>query len=76
MLMIRMVLLRLQERHLSIGVDLLLERLQGIEEALVVYTNGAAQRVITARSPEQEDLFISLGLETLAQQLGNTVLTP
>jgi len=76
MLMIRMVLLRLQERHLSIGVDLLLERLQGIEEALVVYTNGAAQRVLTERSPEQEELFISLDLETLAQQLGNTVLNP
>ena len=76
MLMIRMVLLRLQERHLSIGVDLLLERLQGIEEALVVYANGAAQRVITERSPEQEELFISLDLETLAQQLGNTVLHP
>jgi transposase len=68
MLMIRMVWLRLQERHLSIGVDLLMERLQGIEEALVVYANGAAQRVITARSPEQEELFISLDLKTLAQQ--------
>jgi len=76
LLMIRMVCLRLQARPLSIGVDLLLERLQGIEEALVVYTNGAAQRVITERSPEQEELFISLDLETLAQQLGNTVLNP
>jgi len=76
MLMIRMVLLRLQERHLSIGVDLLLERLQGIEEALVVYANGAAPRVITERSPEQEKLFIALDIETLAQQLGNTVLHP
>jgi transposase len=74
MLMIRMVLLRLQERHLSIGVDLLLERLHGIEEVLVVYANGVAQRVVTERSPEQEELFISLDLEILAQQLGNTVL--
>lgn len=76
MLMIRMVLLRLQERNLSIGVNFLMERLQGIEEALVVYANGAAQRVIPERSPEQEELFISLGLETLARQLGNTVLNP
>jgi transposase len=76
LLMIRMVLLRLQESTLSIGVDFLMERLQGIEEALVVYTNGAAQRVITERSPEQEELFIALDLETLAQQLGNTVLNP
>jgi hypothetical protein len=57
-------------------VDLLLERLQGIEEALVVYAHGAAQRVITERSPEQEALFIALDIETLAQQLGNTVLHP
>jgi transposase len=76
MLMIRMVLLRLQECHLAIGVDLLLERLQGIEEALVVYANGAAQRVITERSPEQEALFIALDIEPLAQQLGHTVLHP
>jgi transposase len=76
LLMIRLVLLRLQERHLPIGVDLLMERLQGIAEALVVYANGAAQRVITERSPEQEELFIALNLETLAQQLGNTVLHP
>src|SRR5213594_1980541 len=76
MLMIRRVWLRLQERHLSIGVDLLLERLQGIEEALVVSANGAAQRVITERSPEQEELFIALDIETLAQQLGNPVLHP
>ena len=76
MLMIRMVLLRLQERNRSIGVDLLMERLHGIEEALVVYANGAAQRVITERSPEQEELFSALDLETLAQQLGNTVLHP
>ena len=60
MLFLRLVLLRLQERHLSIGVNLLMERLQGIAEALVVYANGAAQRVITERSPEQEELFIAL----------------
>lgn len=46
------------------------------EEALVVYANGAAQRVITERSPEQEELFVALDLRTLAEQLGNTVLNP
>lgn len=76
MLMIRMVLLRLKERNLSIGVNFLMERLKGIEEALVVYANGAAQRVITERSPEQEELFISLDLQSLAKQLGNTVSNP
>jgi transposase len=76
LLLIRIVLLRLQDRHLAIGVGLLTERLRGIEEALVVYANGAAQRVITERSPEQEELFVALDLQTLAEQLGNTVLEP
>jgi len=76
LLLIRIVLLRLQERHLSIGVELLTERLRGIQEALVIYANGAAQRVITARSPEQEELFLALHLRTLAEQLGNRVLNP
>jgi len=76
LLLIRIVLLRLQDRHLAIGVGLLTERLRGIEEALVVYANGAAQRVITERSPEQEELFVALDLRALAEQLGNTVLEP
>lgn len=76
LLLIRIVLLRLHERNLSIGVDLLTERLRGMQEALVVYANGTAQRVITERSPEQEALFIALDLQTLARQLGNTVLNP
>jgi transposase len=74
LLLIRIVVLRLQERHLALGVDLLLERLRGMQEALVVYANGAAQRVLTQRSPEQEELFVALNLRPLAEQLGNTVL--
>ena len=71
LLLIRLLLLRLHERNLSIGVDLLTERLRGIHEALVVYANGAAQRVITERSPEQEALFAALDLGRLAAQWGN-----
>jgi len=40
----------------------------------VVYANGSAQRVLTQRSPEQEELFVALNLRPLAEQLGNTVL--
>jgi transposase len=74
LLLMRIVLLRLQERHLALGVDLLLERLRGMQEALVVYANGAAPRVLTQRSPEQEELFVALNLRPLAEPLGNTVL--
>jgi transposase len=74
LLLIRIVWLRLHARNLSVGVDLLTERLRGIPEALVVYANGAAQRVITERSLEQEALFAALALGRLAAQLGNRVL--
>src|SRR5213593_4256757 len=70
LLLIRIVLLRIHERNLSVGVDLLTERLRGIHEALVVYANGAAQRVITERSPEQDELFAALDLGSLAEQWG------
>jgi hypothetical protein len=46
-----------------------------MQEALVVYANGTAQRVLTQRSPEQEELFVALNLRPLAEQLGNTVLS-
>jgi len=71
---IRLVLLRLHERNLALGVALLTERLRGIQEALVVYANGAAQRVITERSPEQEALCAALDLGNLAAQWGHRVL--
>jgi transposase len=76
LLLIRIVVLRLHERNLAIGVELLTERLRGIQEALVIYANGAAQRVITARSPEQEERFLALHLRPLAEQLGNRGLNP
>jgi hypothetical protein len=75
LLLLRIVVLRLQERHLALGVDLLLERLRGMQEALVVYAHGTAQRVLTQRSPEQEDLFVALNFRPLAEQLGHTVLS-
>src|SRR6266516_411767 len=75
LLLRRIVLLRLQDHNLAIGVEILTERLRGMQEALVVYANGTAQRVLTQRSPEQEELFVALNLRPLAEQLGNTVLS-
>jgi hypothetical protein len=72
----RIVWRRLPDRPLAIGGSLLTERLRGIEEALLVYANGAAPRVITTRSPEQEELFVALDLRPLAEQLGHPVLKP
>jgi len=57
LLLIRIVLLRLQDHHLAI-VWKSLQNASGIQEALVVYANGAAQRVMTERSPQQRNSLL------------------
>ena len=74
MLMIRIVLLRLKEKNISLEVDTLIERLRNVHEAIVVYANGTSQQVIAERSPEQEELFSALDLGGVAKQLGNRIL--
>lgn len=75
LLVMRLVLLRRHERHLALGVALLLERLRGRQAALVGYANGPAQRGLTQRSPEQAARFVARNVRPLAEQLGHTVLT-
>ena len=56
------------------GIEALIERLRGIQEAKLIYVNVACQQVIVERTPQQEELFDALNLNELAEQLGNTVL--
>jgi len=74
LVLLKIILLRLEEHHLSIGVEALIERLRGIQEAKLIYANGACQQVIVERTQQQEELFDALNLNELAEQLGNTVL--
>lgn len=74
LVLLKIILLRLEEHHLSIGVETLIQRLRGIQEAKLIYVNGACQQVIVERTQQQEELFDALNLNELAQQLGNTVL--
>ena len=74
LVLLKIILLRLEEHHLSMGVEALIQRLRGIQEAKLIYVNGASQQVIVERTPQQEELFDALNLNELAEQLGNTVL--
>ncbi len=49
-------------------------RLEKIQETLVIYTNGAGERVLSDMDEEQWRLAEALGLLDLAQEMGTTVL--
>ena len=66
--------LKLREAGLTLSTDHCVSRLQKIQEALVVYTNGSAERVLTDLDESQKTLAQTLGLFELARQMGNTVL--
>ena len=74
LVLLKIILLRLEKHHLPMGVEALIQRLRGIQEAKLIYVDGASQQVIAERTQQQEELFDALNLNELAQQLGNTVL--
>jgi transposase len=74
LVLLKIILLRLEEHRLSMGVEALIDRLRGIQEAKLIYVNGECQKVIVERTQQQEELFDALNLNELAEQLGNTVL--
>jgi len=74
LVLLKIILLRLEKHHLSMGVEALIQRLRGIQEAKLIYVDGASQQVIAERTQQQEELFDALNLNELAEQLGNTVL--
>jgi transposase len=74
LLLLSILQLKLQEGGLTISTDHCLARLRKIQEALVVYTNGSAERVLTKLDDSQQSLAQTLGLFDLARQMGNTVL--
>jgi transposase len=74
LLLLSILQLKLQEGGLTLSTDHCLARLQKIQEALVVYTNGSAERVLTDLDESQKTLAQTLGLFDLARQMGNTVL--
>ncbi|MHC4783947.1 MAG: IS1634 family transposase [Planctomycetota bacterium] len=74
LLLLSILQLKLREGGLTLSTDHCVSRLQQIQEALVVYTNGSAERVLTHLDDSQQSLAEALGLFDLARQMGNTVL--
>lgn len=73
LLLMAILRLRLQETGNSIRVDRAMDRLKRIEETLVVYTNGAVDRVLDM-DEDQRRIAEDVGLIDLARELGTTVL--
>jgi len=63
----------LRQAGLQVSVDGALDRLQGMRETLVVYTEGA-DRVVEDMDGPQQRLAQVLGLFDLAKEVGTTVL--
>jgi transposase len=74
LLLLSILQFKLQEGGLTLSTDHCIARLQQIQEALVVYTNGSAERVLTDLDDAQKTLAQTLGLFDLARKMGNTVL--
>jgi len=65
---------QLEDAGISLSVDRCIDRLEALQETLVIYTNGASERVLSERDPLQDQLFLALGLGPIAEQLGTTTL--
>ncbi len=74
LLLLSIVQMKLREAGISLNINRSIDRLQKIQETLVIYTNGAAERVLSEMDDVQRQLTEALGLIKLAQQMGNTVL--
>ena len=74
LLLLSILQLKLQEGGLTMSPEHCIARLQKIQEALVVYTNGSAERVLTEMDDTQKNLAQTLGLFDLARKMGNTLL--
>ncbi len=74
LLLLSIVQMKLREAGISLNINRSIDRLQKIQETLVIYTNGAAERVLSEMDDVQRQLTEALGLIKLAKQMGNTVL--
>ena len=66
--------MKLREAGIPLNINRSIDRLQKIQETSVIYTNGAAERVLSDMDDLQRQLAGALGLIKLARQMGNTVL--
>jgi len=65
---------RLHEHGIRLSETEVIDRLNSIHEALIVYADGTSQRVLEEMDERQKEVVHPLGLSDLATQLGNTLL--
>jgi transposase len=75
LLLLAILRLKLREAGVTMRVGRAVERLAKMRESVVVYTSGAADRVLMELDDTQQELAQALKLTELAQELGTTVLT-
>lgn len=74
LLLLTILRLKLREAGVTLRVGRAVERLAKMRESVVVYTNGAADRVLMELDDTQQELAQALHLTGLAEELGTTVL--
>lgn len=74
LLLLAILRFKLREAGVTMGVGRAVERLAKMRESVVVYTNGATDRVLMELDDSQQELANALQLTALAEALGTTVL--
>jgi transposase len=74
LLLLAILQFQLRQAGLTCRADRCLQRLARIQETRVLYTNGAAERVLSHLDEEQGKLDEALGVTALAKQMGTTLL--
>jgi len=74
LLLLAIVHYHLRQAGLTISVDRAIHHLQQIQEAVILYTNDRADRVLAQLDPIQMELADALGLDDLARLMGTTPL--
>jgi transposase len=74
LLLLAILQFQLRQAGLNWRADRCLKHLARIQETPVLYTNGAAERVLSHLDPEQEELDEVLAVTALANQMGTTLL--
>jgi transposase len=75
LLMLAIIQRQLEESGVVIAVDRAIEQLGHIQESLVIYSDGSADRVLSAMSTSQQQIAVALELQVLAKRVGTTVLS-
>lgn len=74
LLMLAIIQRQLESSGVVIAIDRAIDQLSRIQESLIIYSDGTADRVLSAMSPNQRQIGDALGLQNLARQVGTTVL--